>query len=59
MRSYNSAVISENFARNQTSSMATNQPANPVIDINHPYYLSSADHPGLAVVKKVLKNHNY
>nr|XP_017233416.1 PREDICTED: uncharacterized protein LOC108207484 [Daucus carota subsp. sativus] len=32
---------------------------NTVIDINHPYYLSSADHPGLALVSETLTNQNY
>lgn len=30
-----------------------------VIDINHPYYLSSADHPGLSLVSETLTNQNY
>nr|XP_017217324.1 PREDICTED: uncharacterized protein LOC108194896 [Daucus carota subsp. sativus] len=33
--------------------------ANQVIDINHPYYLSSSDHPGLALVTEVLIEQNY
>nr|XP_017225353.1 PREDICTED: uncharacterized protein LOC108201574 [Daucus carota subsp. sativus] len=32
---------------------------NQVIDINDPYFLSSADHPGLALVTEVLTNQNY
>lgn len=30
-----------------------------VIDIDHPYYLSSSDHPGLSLVTKTLNNQNY
>lgn len=49
MYSYASAVIAG------TSSMASNH----AIDINHPYYLSSSDHPGLALVTEVLTDQNY
>ncbi|XP_074356820.1 uncharacterized protein LOC141696596 [Apium graveolens] len=30
-----------------------------VIDINHPYYLSTSDHPGLSLVSEVLTDQNY
>lgn len=29
------------------------------IDINHPFYLSSSDHPGLSLVSEVLNDQNY
>lgn len=30
-----------------------------VIDINHPYYLSPSDHPGISLVSEVLTDQNY
>ena len=53
MRSY-AAVISANTA-SSSQSMATST----VIDINHPYYISNSDHPGLSLVSDVLTAHNY
>lgn len=51
-RSYASAV------HQHSASMATAAPS-PTIDINHPYFLSSSDHPGLALVTEVLTGENY
>nr|XP_017224842.1 PREDICTED: uncharacterized protein LOC108201066 [Daucus carota subsp. sativus] len=31
----------------------------PAIDINHPYYISSSDNPGIALVNEVLTDQNY
>ena len=47
MRSYASAVMAGGTSTEQ------------VIDINHPYYLSSSDHPGIALVTDVSIDHNY
>lgn len=30
-----------------------------VIDCNHPYFLSSSDHPGMILVTVTLSDHNY
>lgn len=53
-RTYASAV--------NTSPMTTSTTTHAItitIDINHPYYLSSVDHPGLALVNEPLSDHNY
>ena len=53
MYSYASALRSS--SQTQPSTMVNNQ----VIDINDPYFLSSADHPRLALVTEVLTIQNY
>ncbi|KAL8102784.1 hypothetical protein AgCh_027345 [Apium graveolens] len=42
-----------------TSTMATISSSSTIIDINHPYYLSSSDHPGLALVTEALTEQNF
>lgn len=41
------------------SSNRLGKAASTVIDINHPYFLSYADHPGLSLVTEVLNDQNY
>lgn len=42
------------------AALSTSLPTlNNTVDINHPYYLSSADHLGLALVNEPLTDHNY
>lgn len=49
MRSYAATVASSSQSMANTS----------IIDINHPYYLSSSDHPGLSLVSEPLTDQNY
>ncbi|XP_074368142.1 uncharacterized protein LOC141708419 [Apium graveolens] len=58
MRSYASALNSRSTSPMANTSAATST-ANIVIDINHPYYLSSSDHPGLSLVSEQLTDQNY
>ena len=53
MHSYASALRSSSLSSSTMASQS--QP----IDINHPYFLSSADHPGLALVTESLNDQNY
>lgn len=56
--SYASAVT----APNTTPLIATTSITSALsitTDINHPYYLSSADHPGLSLVNELLTDNNY
>ncbi|KAL8149575.1 hypothetical protein AgCh_006541 [Apium graveolens] len=49
-------------AVNTTSSSSQSQntmTTTTIIDINHPYFLSSSDHPGLSLVSELLTDHNY
>lgn len=52
MYSYDAAVSNNTTTASMASSSTT-------IDINHPYYLSSSDHPGLALVTETLTEQNY
>lgn len=55
---YSYAVAVNNSTTNvSASSMAST--VSTTIDINHPYYLSSSDHPGLALFTEVLTEQNY
>lgn len=55
-RSYSSAVAASSMA----ATLSTTVPAlNNTIDINHPYFLSSVDHSGLALVNEPLTYHNF
>lgn len=57
-RTYASAVATPPPSPSMATTSST--PAlSSTIDINHPYYLSSADHPGLSLVNELLTNSNY
>lgn len=53
IRSYASAV------QHNTASASMASSSSITIDINHPYYLSSSDHPGLSLVSEILIGSNY
>lgn len=64
MYSYASAVIAGKSSSSLTSTAmaataSSSATAAITIDINHPYFLSSSDHPGLSLVTEVLTDQNF
>ncbi|XP_074351730.1 uncharacterized protein LOC141690873 [Apium graveolens] len=57
MRSYD-AITASNRS-DSTSNFQPTMTTSTVIDINHPYYLSASDHPGLSLVSELLTDQNY
>lgn len=61
-KSYASAVIASHSSPSMaitTNSTTPTHTLTTTIDINHPYNLSSVDHPGLGLINEFLTDKNY